>query len=239
MEAPKHPRATRSPSPRSRTFGLAFADIWDETGHMAEILLFHHAHGLTPGLRALADRLRAHGHSVYTPDAYGGKTLDDLDEGVKHAQSIGHDAMADVAHRAARAHRKTNVVIGFSLGTAQAQQLAQDLRRVRGCLLMGGALPPQALGGDWRHEVDLQIHVADPDEWVDEEEINGLLFHAPHAKVFTYPGQGHMFVDPSSPDYDADAAALFEERTLAWLAHIDSAVEAAPDTGSHHTAHYL
>jgi dienelactone hydrolase len=39
---------------------------------MAEVLLFHHIQGLTPGVVALADRLRAAGHTVHTPDLYGG-----------------------------------------------------------------------------------------------------------------------------------------------------------------------
>lgn len=39
---------------------------------MADVLLFHHARGLTPGVVAFADRLRAAGHRVHTPDLYGG-----------------------------------------------------------------------------------------------------------------------------------------------------------------------
>ncbi|MDN4473496.1 dienelactone hydrolase family protein [Demequina zhanjiangensis] len=184
---------------------------------MAEILLFHHAHGLTEGLTSFAERLRANGHVVHTPDAYAGLIFDRLDEGIQHAQDIGHDALADVARRAAREHRHASIVIGFSLGAAQAQLLAQDLPRIRGCLLMGGALPPLALGGDWRHQVPLQVHLADPDEWVDEQALGALTFRAPHARVFRYPGQRHMFVDRSLRDYDADAADLFEQRVEEWL----------------------
>jgi dienelactone hydrolase len=40
---------------------------------MAEVLLFHHVRGLTPGVVALADRFRAAGHLVHTPDRYGGR----------------------------------------------------------------------------------------------------------------------------------------------------------------------
>jgi len=188
---------------------------------MAEILLFHHAHGLTEGVRALAERLNAAGHTVHTPDCYAGLTFEDLDEGVRHASTVGHDAVEDVARRAARKHRGADVVIGFSLGSMQAQLLAQDLRRIRGCVLMGGALPPSALGGFWRPHVSLQVHVADPDEWVEHDDLQGLLRHAPHAELYRYSNKGHMFVDPTSPDYDADAADLFEDRLDAWLADID------------------
>jgi dienelactone hydrolase len=188
---------------------------------MAEILLFHHAYGLTDGLRGLAARLTAEGHTVHCPDAYAGTTFRRLDDGVRHAQKIGHDAVEDVARRAAREFRDADVVIGFSLGAMQAQILAQDLRRVRGCLLMGGALPPKALGGMWRQGVALEIHVADPDEWIDATELEGLLYQAPNAHIYRYANKGHLFVDECSRDYDADAADLFEERLESWLEDLD------------------
>ncbi|SEJ50799.1 dienelactone hydrolase family protein [Demequina mangrovi] len=188
---------------------------------MAEILLFHHAKGLTEGLLSFADRLRANGHTVHCPDCYAGATFDNIDEGVAYAQRIGHDALQEAAHSAARRHRDADVVIGYSLGAMQAQLLAQDRRRFRACLLVGGALPPAALGGVWRHEVALQIHVADPDEWVEPTEIDALLYHAPHARIYRYAGKKHLFMDESLPDYDADAADQFEDRATAWLADLD------------------
>jgi dienelactone hydrolase len=194
---------------------------------MAEILLFHHALGLTDGLQAFAERLRADHHIVHCPDSYSGHTFDDLDEGLPFAQSIGHDALAEVANRAYRQHRDADVVMGFSLGTAQAQELAQFNRRIHACLLMGGALPSTSLGSDWRHTCTLQIHVADPDEWVRPTEVEDLLYHAPHSRLYRYADKGHMFVDPSSKDYDADAADLFEERVDDWLERIDSNADRA------------
>src|SRR6185312_16310674 len=40
---------------------------------MAEVLLFHHALGRTPGVLAFADLLRTQGHTVHTPDLYDGR----------------------------------------------------------------------------------------------------------------------------------------------------------------------
>lgn len=39
---------------------------------MAEVVLFHHAQGLTPGVVAFADELRRAGHTVHTPDLLDG-----------------------------------------------------------------------------------------------------------------------------------------------------------------------
>lgn len=41
-------------------------------GTMAEIILFHSALGVRPGVTAAADRLRAAGHTVHVPDYYDG-----------------------------------------------------------------------------------------------------------------------------------------------------------------------
>ena len=56
---------------------------------MAELLLFHHAQGLTAGVRSFAERLRAAGHTVHAPDLYEGRTFDSLEEGVAHAGAVG------------------------------------------------------------------------------------------------------------------------------------------------------
>lgn len=189
---------------------------------MAEILLFHHAHGLTDGLCALADRLRADGHTVHAPDVYAGLTFASLDDGIAHAERIGHDAVLEVASRAAREHRGADVVMGFSMGTGPAQHLAQHLRRVRGCMLMGGASTTEMHFSSWRRGVALQVHVADPDDWCTAEEVGALEREVPHAEVFRYRDKGHMFVDPSVRDYDADAADLFEDRLDAWLERLDA-----------------
>ncbi len=56
---------------------------------MAEVLLFHHAHGLTSGVRDFADRLSAANHTVHVPDLYEGRVFDDLDEGIGYASEAG------------------------------------------------------------------------------------------------------------------------------------------------------
>ncbi len=46
---------------------------------MAEVVVFHHVHGLTTGMVAFADELRAAGHTVHTPDLFEGRTFETLD----------------------------------------------------------------------------------------------------------------------------------------------------------------
>ena len=57
---------------------------------MAEIVLFHSALGLRPGVTAAADRLCAAGDKVHTPDYYEGEVFDDLDEGLRKCDALGY-----------------------------------------------------------------------------------------------------------------------------------------------------
>lgn len=205
-------------TPVKTRLALAQEAFEAHTGEMAQIVLFHHSQGLTEGLRFLARRLEAVGHRVHTPDFFSGKVFSRPDEGLAFAGMVGHDAMEELAKRTAREHKGVDTVIGFSLGAFAAQLLAQEVRSVQRCVLVGGALDPRELQGDWRHGVALSIHLAQPDDWINHDDLDALIKRAHQAEVHTYRGVGHMFADPSHPDYDADAADLFEERLVDWLA---------------------
>lgn len=48
---------------------------------MTDVILFHHAHGLTEGVGQFADQLRAAGHHVAVPDLYDGATFESFVDG--------------------------------------------------------------------------------------------------------------------------------------------------------------
>ena len=56
---------------------------------MAEVVVFHHVQGLTDGVRAFADELREAGHTVHTPDMFGGRTFSTIDDGIAFAREQG------------------------------------------------------------------------------------------------------------------------------------------------------
>ena len=68
---------------------------------MAELLLFHHAHGLTAGVLSFADELRAAGHVVHAPDLYDGKTFTDVTDGVGYAEQVGFETILERGRLAA------------------------------------------------------------------------------------------------------------------------------------------
>src|SRR5689334_23320737 len=172
---------------------------------MAEVLLFHHAQGLTPGCLAFADELRSAGHVVHTPDLYEGKTFSTLDEGVAHAKRVGFDRILERGRHAADGLPNEIVYAGFSLGVMPAQSLAQTRPSAKGALFFSGCLAPSEFGDSWPQGVPVQIHMMDRDEWVLEGDLDAarqIAATVGNAELFLYPGDKHLFEDNSLPDYD-------------------------------------
>lgn len=185
---------------------------------MAEVLLFHHALGLTPGVIGLADELRAGGHTVHTPDLFDGRTFSDIPSGVEHARSIGFETIIRRGADVASLLRPNLVYLGMSMGVMPAQMLAMKRPGARGAVFLYGCLPLSEFGGAWPDGVGLQIHVMEGDAEGDVEFAREAAGAVPGAELFLYPGDRHLFADRSVRDqFDPAAAALLTQRTLAFL----------------------
>jgi dienelactone hydrolase len=175
---------------------------------MSEIVLFHSALGLRPGVRWFADRLRTGGHTVHTPDLYGGEVFDSLEDGLAKRDALGMD---EVIRRGAVAAPPAQFYAGFSLGAAPAQMLAQTRPGTSGALLYHSAIPADYFGG-WPEGVALQIHTMEEDELGDVDDARELP-----GELYLYPGSDHLFLDPDLAEFDEAAAELVIERTLVFL----------------------
>jgi dienelactone hydrolase len=186
---------------------------------VADVLLFHHAQGQTPGFLAFADELRAAGHTVHAPDLYGGRTFAALDEGVGYAREIGFVTIGERGRVAADRLPKELVYGGFSLGVMPAQGLAQTRPGAVGAFLFSAAFPAAEFGCTWPEGVPLQIHMMEGDEWAVEDlpAARELVESVDRAELFLYPGDRHLFADSSLPDYDEAAARLLVQRVLRFL----------------------
>jgi dienelactone hydrolase len=184
---------------------------------MADVLLFHHALGLTEGVRAFADRLRAGGHHVTVPDLYDGATFMTVDEGVAHARAIGMDDIANRGVAMAEGLPRSLVYVGFSLGAMPAQKLAQSRPGALAALVLHSGIPPAAFGSPWPTGLPLQLHVMEDDAWGDVDDCREIARTVEEAELFLYPGAAHLFTDSSSSEYDEVAAELVLERCLALL----------------------
>ncbi len=193
---------------------------------MAEVLLFHHAQGLTPGITAFADELHAAGHTVHTPDLFEGRTFGSIDVGMAHIRAVGSDELRARGVSLADDYPADVVYAGMSVGETIAQQLAQTRPGGKGALLFYSCIPISGewAFGPWPDGVPVQIHGADHDPiFMDEGDVDAareIVAKVNDAELFLYPSDQHYFADSSLPSYDAEATALLVKRVLDFLARV-------------------
>jgi len=198
---------------------------------MAEVVLFHSVLGLRPGVTA-AERLRAVGHEVNTPDLYDGEVFDDLDEGMRKEDALGYREIARRAREAVAGLPEGLVYAGFSMGVTHAEVLAAERPGAMGAVLMAGAVPVEALGEyfgieRWPEGVPVQVHYAADDPWVEADGEVAPLGEAVRRagatfEEYVYPGSGHLFADPDLSEYDHASSEKMWRRVLAFLERIDA-----------------
>jgi len=193
---------------------------------MAEVLLFHHAMGLTKGIGSFADELRAAGHTVHVPDLFGDRLFTTIEAGLAYVEEIGFEEIMERGARAASELPHDIVYAGFSLGVVAAQKLAQTREGARGALLFYSCVPTSMFGSPWPAGLPVQIHGMDADAYFinegDIEAARELVATANDAELFLYPGDQHYFADSSLPSYDADATALLLQHVLKFLRQLDN-----------------
>ncbi|HET9946356.1 MAG TPA: dienelactone hydrolase family protein [Actinomycetes bacterium] len=195
---------------------------------MAEVVLFHHVQGLTDGVRAFAEQLRAGGHTVHTPDLFDGELPASVDDGLALSQKLGDETLDQRAERVVADLPAGLVYAGFSWGVATAQRLAQTRPGARGALLYEACIPVTGdwAFGPWPEGVPVQIHGMDRDPFFalegDIDAARELVetVGSELAELFVYPGDRHLFTDSSLPSYDADATALVIQRSQQLLARV-------------------
>jgi dienelactone hydrolase len=195
---------------------------------MAEVVLFHHVQGLTDGVRAFADELRAGGHTVHTPDLFDGERPATIELGITLVNLIGDDTLSERATGALAALPDGLVYAGFSFGGATAQQFAQTRPGARGALLYESfvSLTAEWSFGPWPAGLPVQVHGMDKDPFfagegdLDAARELAAAVGPDVAEVFTYPGDRHLFTDSSLPSYDPDATRLVLDRSLAFLGRL-------------------
>jgi dienelactone hydrolase len=190
---------------------------------MADIVMFHHILGLTPGVEALADDLRAAGHTVHTPDLYAGRVFDSIEAGAAFSggpEAPDAEALAD----AAVADLPSGLVyLGISFGVMQAERLAQTRPGAAGAVLLEACLPitGEWAFGPWPEGVPVQIHGMDADPIFagegDVDAARAIVAEVPDAELHLYPGNVHLFEDRFLPSYDEQATRLLTERVLEFL----------------------
>lgn len=189
---------------------------------MTEVVLFHHVQGLTDGVRAFADDLRAGGHTVHVPDLFEGRTFGSIDEGFAYTKSLDEGTIEGRVAAAVEDLPPDVVYAGISYGVPPALQLTVQRPGAKALVMIESAMP---IVGEWAvgpfpEGVALQIHGGEGDEFFAEDREfadQAVELLGDRAELFTYPAQQHLFTDRSLPAYDADSAAQVTERVKALL----------------------
>ncbi len=167
-------------------------------------------------MTALARRLTDAGHPTVTPDLYAGQSTEDVEAGFRIHHAIGAPELMERARLAPLDLPDYAVLAGISMGVGITGHLWAERPDAAGVIFLSG---PGPWPDDRSAEGRVQMHMARPDPFDSEEYVAEWIASADGRplEVFRYGGVGHNFLDEGGPDWDAGAAALCEERLLAFL----------------------
>ena len=199
------------------------------------VIVLHAWWGLTEPFRQTCDRLAEAGFVALAPDLYRGKTTASVEEADALAGALNQEeerVQGDITG-AVRFLRQQGTpgsvapdahgalgVIGFSLGGAYAFDLSVTRAEEIAAVVTFYAT---YTGPDYSAaRASYLCHFAERDPFEPAESVaeleQALREAGRQATFYTYPGTTHWFFEANRPDaYDAAAAALAWERTLAFL----------------------
>jgi carboxymethylenebutenolidase len=196
------------------------------------VLVLHAWWGLTEPFRQVCGRLAEAGFVALAPDLYRGKTTASVEEAQVLGEALDRDlerVRGDIAGavqflRQHDATKPTNsrgklALVGFSLGGAYALDMSVTLaEEIAAVVTFYDSYP----GLDYRRASAAYLcHFAEDDPFKPAEsaaEMGQELQAAGRpVTVYTYPGTKHWFFEENRPEYDAQAARLAWERTIAFL----------------------
>jgi carboxymethylenebutenolidase len=190
------------------------------------VLVIHENRGRNPYIEDVTRRLGVAGFLAFAPDAltsFGGWPGND-DQGREMQSGLDRNEMFEnwvAAIRYLQSHPDANGkvgAVGFCYGGGVVNQLAAALPDLRaGVPYYGGQVPTEAAANI---KAPLLIHNGELDErivagqpaYAEALTAAGVTFEA-----HVYPGANHGFHNNSTPRFDAAAADLSWERTLAWF----------------------
>jgi len=196
------------------------------------VLVLHTWWGLTEPFRRVCDRLAEAGFVALAPDLYHGKTTDSIEEAKALGDALDQDVRrwrGDIAggvqelQRHAAAHgeesRAKVAFVGFSLGGSYALDMSVNLPDEVAAVVtfyVAWAEPEFR-----RAQAAYLCHFAEDDPF-EQPEAAAQMEQAIRAAgrpvtCYRYPGTRHWFFEDNRPEYDAAAARLAWDRTLAFL----------------------
>ena len=196
------------------------------TGKLPSVLVIHENRGLNPHIEDITRRLALDGYLAFAPDALaplGGYPGDEDKARALFATldqtKTRQDMIASARALMARADSTGRVgVVGFCYGGGVAHMLATELPELAAAVPYYGNVPPA--DDAVKVKTPLLIHFAGMDDRINKAwppyEAALKAAGAPFT-AFTYSGTQHGFNNDTTPRYDAAAATLSWDRTMAFF----------------------
>jgi carboxymethylenebutenolidase len=203
-----------------------------KSGSGPGVLVLHAWWGLTLPFLRVCDRLAEEGFVALAPDLYHGKTAASIEEAQDLSAALFVDEQQcrdDImgAVQALRQHEATRLpdghgklaIVGFSMGGAYAMNMSIMLAREIAAVVTFYASYPGLEYTD--AQAAYLCHFAENDPFEPAESVaqmeQDLQAAGRAVTLYTYSGVGHWFCEENRPEYDAEAAGLAWQRTIAFL----------------------
>ncbi len=203
-----------------------------EQGSGPGVVVLHAWWGLTEPFRQVCDRLAEAGFVALAPDLYHGKMTASVEEAQVLSAALDRDverwrgdiegavqvlSQHDAIHLANG--RGKLALVGFSLGGAYALDMSVTLaQEIAAVVTFYDSYPGLDYG---RASAAYLCHFAEDDRFLSVEKVvemeQELQAAGRSATFYTYPGTKHWFFENNRPEYDAQAARVAWERTIAFL----------------------
>lgn len=198
----------------------------DAKGKLPGILVVHENRGLNPYIEDVTRRAALAGYVALGPDALtplggypGGDDEGREMQGKRDRNEILKDFIAGYDYL--NDHEKTTGkigVVGFCFGGWVSNMMAARVPGLDAAVpFYGGQAPIEEVPNI---NAPLLLQFAENDEWVNKgwpEYEAALKKHNKSYQAFTYPGTQHGFHNDTTPRYNAEAAKLAWERTIAFF----------------------
>lgn len=187
------------------------------------VLVLHPWWGLNSDVKAFCRRLAKSGFTAYAPDLFHGETATTEKDAEALANKYSPDSVgAQVDEAANLLSKKTGgkiAVIGFSYGAYCALHVSNSQPSIiKGVVVYYGTGE-----SDFSKSKSSYLgHFAEKDKFEDNQSIKrmetALKKYDRPVTVYTYPGTGHWFAEPSVKSaYQRKAAEMAWKRTIVYL----------------------
>jgi carboxymethylenebutenolidase len=199
-----------------------------ETGVGPGVVVIQEWWGLVDHIRSVADRFSNAGFAALAPDLYHGASAKSPDQARRLAMALNISQAGEEIHAAAghlltmpQVMPKKIGVVGFCMGGHLALYAATQYPDALAACVDFYGMPPKASIDAAKLRVPVLAHFGTTDSMVVNGDVATLTGKISDAGKFIdvyFYDAGHAFFNDSRPDaYNADAAALAWDRTIAFL----------------------